>query len=253
MPLYFLITALLYGCVGFGGGSAYSALLVLGDTDYRAIPVIALVCNLIVVTGGVWHFYRKGHLALRALLPWTAASVPASFAGALLPVPETVFTGLLGAALSVSALPLFCPDPAPVSSSEPGPVRVQTGAWPILIGTMTGFIAGVTGIGGGIFLAPVLHILRWGNPKRIAGACAFFIFVNSLAGLAGQALKARDTDFVGLISPFWLLFPAVLIGGQVGAWMGSSIIRASLVKKGTGLVVLYAAVRLLMEFFALVS
>lgn len=256
MAVFFFLTALIYGSVGFGGGSTYTALLALGGTDYRAIPTLSLVCNLIVVSSGVWHFYRKDHVHLRTLLPWIIPSIPASFVGALLPIPEVVFTGLLGAALSMCALRLLWPAPCstPPAESKSDPPRARPlGALPALIGTATGFIAGMTGIGGGIFLAPILHIFRWAAPKRIAGACAVFIFVNSLAGLAGQALKAHDADFLDFVGPYWPLFPAVLLGGQIGAWIGSSTLPSGFVKKCTGAVVLYAAVRLLIKFFDLVS
>ena len=102
----FLITALLYASVGFGGGSTYNALLVLSGADYRVMPLIALVCNVIVVCGGIWRFARTGDLSARRLLPFLAASVPAAWIGGRTPISETFFVGLLGGALLLSGIRL---------------------------------------------------------------------------------------------------------------------------------------------------
>ena len=118
---------------------------------------------------------------------------------------------------------------------------------PVIFGTSLGLLAGITGIGGGIFLAPVLHFMRWGNAKQIAGACAFFILVNSLAGLTGQALKIENTDVFSAFSPYWILLPAVLVGGQIGSWLGAVQINMSMVKKMTALLILYVSIRLIMK------
>ena len=122
---------------------------------------------------------------------------------------------------------------------------------PVIFGTSLGLLAGITGIGGGIFLAPVLHFMRWGNAKQIAGACAFFILVNSLAGLIGQSLKIEDIALFSALSPYWILLPAVLIGGQIGSWLGAVQINMSMVKKMTALLILYVSVRLIMKFISM--
>ena len=114
-----------------------------------------------------------------------------------------------------------------------------------------GVLAGITGIGGGIFLAPILHFMRWGNAKQIAGACAFFILVNSLAGLIGQSIKIDNTDVFSALLPYWILLPAVIIGGQIGSWLGAVQINILMVKKMTGLLILYVSARLIMKFTGL--
>ena len=245
LAFLFLMTALLYACIGFGGGSTYNALLVLGDTDYQLIPIISLMCNIVVVSGGVWHFSREGHIRLPRIAPWIVFSVPASFAGGLIPVPEVIFTGVLGFALLLSGLRLLWPEKQ--DPSFPNPKAPQHRSMPAIFGTSLGLLAGITGIGGGIFLAPVLHFMRWGNAKQIAGACAFFILVNSLAGLTGQALKIENTDVFSALSPYWILLPAVLVGGQVGSWLGAVQINMSMVKKMTALLILYVSIRLIMK------
>lgn len=246
LAFLFFMTALLYACIGFGGGSTYNALLVLGDTDYQLIPIISLICNIVVVSGGVWHFSKEGHIRLPRIAPWIVFSVPASFAGGLIPVPEVIFTGVLGFALLLSGVRLLWPERE--DPSFPNPKAPQHRFMPAIFGTLLGLLAGITGIGGGIFLAPVLHFIRWGDAKQIAGACAFFILVNSLAGLTGQALKIENTDVFSALSPYWILLPAVLVGGQIGSWLGAVQINMSMVKKMTALLILYVSIRLIMKF-----
>lgn len=246
LAFLFFMTALLYACIGFGGGSTYNALLVLGDTDYQLIPIISLICNIVVVSGGVWHFSRERHIRLSRIAPWIVFSVPASFVGGLIPVPEVIFTGVLGFALLLSGIRLLWPEKE--DPSFPNFKAPQHSFMPAIFGTLLGLMAGITGIGGGIFLAPVLHFMRWGNAKQIAGACAFFILVNSLAGLTGQALKIENTDVFSALSPYWILLPAVLVGGQIGSWLGSSRINVGTVKKMTAILILYVSARLIWRF-----
>lgn len=245
----FFITALLYASVGFGGGSTYNALLVLHDADYRLIPSIALVCNIIVVSGGVWRFARAGHLPFRRLAPFIIASVPAAWFGGRIPVSETVFIGALGFALLASGLRLAF-EREPKTSS--GDVRNTSPALAFAIGGALGFLAGLVGIGGGIFLAPVLYLIRWDRPRAIAGACSFFILVNSLSGLAGQLMKLGDLGALGAFAGFWPLFPAVLIGGQIGSRLGSAGLRPITVKRMTAVLILYVAARLLFRWAQIV-
>lgn len=238
----FFVTALLYASVGFGGGSTYNALLVLHDADYRLIPSIALVCNIIVVAGGVWRFSRASHLPFRRLAPFIMASVPAAWIGGRIPVSETVFIGALGFALLASGLRLaFEKEP----EIGPGDIKPAPPALAFAVGAALGFLAGLVGIGGGIFLAPVLYFLRWDRPRAIAGACSFFILFNSLAGLAGQLMKLGDLGALGAFADYWPLFPAVLIGGQIGSRLGSAGLRPVTVKRMTAVLIFYVAVRLL--------
>lgn len=251
LPLAFFATALLYGSVGFGGGSTYNTLLVLANADYRAIPFISLICNIIVVSGGVWHFRRERHLRITPMIPWIICSVVASFIGGLIALPEVFFVGLLGAALLLSGVKLLWPEKAYAEVYPEGAIS-QHKFIPPVMGTSLGLLAGLTGIGGGIFLAPVLHFLRWGDAKQIAGSCSLFILVNSLAGLAGHAVKLTESGALSSFNAYWTVLPAVLIGGQLGTWLGASHINAKVVKKITAIVVLYVAVRLLIKFAGMI-
>jgi uncharacterized protein len=243
----FFVTALLYGAAGFGGGSTYNALLVLAGTDYRAVPVVALACNILVVTVGSWRFARSGHVDLRRIWPLFLLSIPCAWLGGRLAVAEAVFVGLLAASLLAAGLLMLwqprwereVPAPAPDRSRWLEPVA----------GGALGFLAGIVGIGGGIFLAPLLYLLRWGPPKAIAGTCAVFILANSLAGLAGQLAKGSGGAGAEALASHWPLFPAVLIGGLIGSTLGSGRLDSKYVRILTALLILYVAVRLSIRFY----
>ena len=186
LPGAFFLTALLYAMAGFGGGSTYTALLVLAGTDFRAVPVISLLCNVVVVTLGAAAFARAGHFDWRRSWPLFVLSIPLAFAGGQLKVGETLFLGLLALSLLCAGLTmLWQPYWQRSNPHAEGPRRIGL-VEPIGAGLL-GFAAGVVGIGGGIFLAPLLYVRQWGGPKAIAATSAMFILVNSLAGLVGQA------------------------------------------------------------------
>lgn len=242
LAFLFLVTSFLYACVGFGGGSTYNTLLVVAGTDYTVLPVIALLCNIIVVSGGVFYFARAGHLHVSTALRWIPFSVPAAFLGGYITVSELVFTALLGVGLLFSSLRMLWPESEKVNKYY-RPVSFPARA---ILSAGLGFLAGMTGIGGGIFLSPVLHLWRVDNPKRIAALCSLFILVNSVAGIIGQCLKLSiQGDIIPIISSYWMLFPAVLIGGQLGSLTGSSYIEMSRIRLFTGILILYVAIRLL--------
>jgi len=248
----FLVTALLYASVGFGGGSTYNALLVMSGADYRVLPAIALVCNVIVVSGGVWRFSRTGDLSLKRLMPFLAASVPAAWIGGRIPVSETLFIGLLGGALLLSGLHLAFQRNA--DAETPGD-PTQSRKRPILaagVGGAIGLLSGIVGIGGGIFLAPVLYFMRWGRPRQIAAASSLFILVNSLSGLTGQLMKLQDMALLALAAPYWPLPIAVLIGGQAGSWLAGYKLDPALIRRLTALLILYVAARLLWRWIGMI-
>ncbi len=251
LPLSFFITAALYASVGFAGGSTYNALLVLAGTDYRILPTIALFCNLIVACGGTYRFARAGHVEIVRIVPWIVTSVPAAWLGGYLHVSETVFVGLLGLSLLAAGLKMFFKKSDEIVLEKSSAYKWKPLA--PLIGMTLGLLAGLVGIGGGIFLAPVLHLLRWDNAKKIAAMCSVFILVNSIAGLAGQAMKLSDTQLLADITPYWILFPAVLIGGQIGSYMGVVRLNPDMLRILTALLILYVSGRLLLRWYGMVS
>lgn len=249
LALSFFVTAALYAAVGFGGGSTYNALLVLAETDYRILPSIALICNLIVVSGGTYRFARGGYVDLKRIAPWVVTSVPAAWLGGYLKISETLFVGLLGFSLLAAGLRMLWPEKAKhdVSKSTINQVRFL----PSAMGASLGLLAGLVGIGGGIFLAPILHLLRWDDAKKIAATCSVFILANSIAGLAGQIMKIGDTAFSGHIAEYWLVFPAVLIGGQIGSYVGAQRLNPNMLRFLTAFLILYVAVRLLWRWWGI--
>ncbi|WP_323760443.1 sulfite exporter TauE/SafE family protein [Maricaulis sp.] len=236
----FALTAMAYAMVGFGGGSTYTALLVLADTDYRILPAISLACNITVVGGSVVQYARARLIPWQRLWPLIACSVPAAWLGGMLDIPERLFVTLLGLALLASALALIVRRPDPAAS----PPRLMRGLTPALGGGI-GLLAGLVGIGGGIFLAPLLYLLRWDGAKAIAASAATFILANSLAGLAGQAQRIVSSGDLAQLTAYWPLLPAVLIGGQIGAWFGRTRASDTWLVRLTAALVFAVALRLL--------
>lgn len=240
MTLLFFIIALVYSAVGFGGGSSYIAALALFDYPYESIPVIALICNLIVVSGGIYHFRNKGHFKWFLFWPFAVSSIPMAFIGGRIPVSKEFFLILLGACLIVIAVRLFFINRTIKDYSE---YRLPKTSLAIILGAILGLLAGLVGIGGGIFLAPVLLHLRWGLPKQIAATAALFILLNSLSGLAGQFVKG--TSMIDL-QDYWPLFLSVFVGGQIGSRIGSGpVLSHRMIKDLTALLVLFVSLRIL--------
>ncbi len=240
--LAFIAVAFLYASVGFGGGSSYTAILIESGLYWELVPPLSLVCNLVVVSGGVYHFARAGHLQLRFAAPLLATSVPAAFLAGYIRLDESVFLQFLGIALFISGtLMLLDRQWSRARASAP-----QTGcAVRLGLGLILGGLAGITGIGGGIYLAPVLHLLRLAEAKTVAATCSLFILVNSLAGLAGQLAKLGQSAAELFNVSFVALPLAVLIGGQLGSRAGARRLNASMIRRLTGLVILVVSIRLL--------
>jgi uncharacterized membrane protein YfcA len=240
--LAFIAAAFLYASVGFGGGSTYTAILIESGLHWELVPPVSLVCNLVVVSGGVYHFAKAGHLNLRFAAPLVATSVPAAFYGGYLRLDESSFLQILGIALLISGLLMLLDRRWREGSTS---VRRGSTAIGLGLGLVLGGLAGITGIGGGIYLAPVLHLFRLAEAKTVAATCSLFILVNSLAGLAGQLAKLGESAGELLNVEYLVLPLAVLIGGQVGSRAGANWFQASHIRRLTGLVIIVVSVRLL--------
>jgi uncharacterized membrane protein YfcA len=236
----FFVTALLYASVGFGGGSTYLALLALSGLDYRLLPLIALACNIVVVTGGSIRFARAGVTPWRKALPTVLLGAPASFFGGLTPIREATFLTMLGAGLVLTSLTMLIPVRENAAGS---PTRAAR--WMPLAAAPLGYFAGLVGIGGGIFLAPLLHLARWHAPRGIAATASLFILVNSLFGLAGQLAKNGPGLFGAAIEAGLPLLIAVVIGGQIGSLMAVRLLPPEWIRRLTALLVLVVGLRLL--------
>ncbi len=238
----FFVTALLYASVGFGGGSTYTALLVLTGANYLIIPVISLVCNILVVSGNSWRYYRAGFVKWARVWPFLVLSVPMAWIGGRIHVPKTIFIGLLALALFFAGLALlFKTEP---KSDVRTPISLPISA---LVGGGLGLLSGIVGIGGGIFLAPILHKMDWSKAKEIAALCSLFILVNSVSGLTGQLIKLGGVQQLELTRPYWLLIPMVLIGGYIGNHMSMKLFSEKTVRKMTAILILFVAFRLLWQ------
>ncbi len=249
IAVLFLLIATAYASVGFGGGSSYNALLVLSGMDFHAIPAIALSCNILVVSGGVYHFSKAGHLDFRVLMPFVILSVPMAWLGGHLQVSEHAFIGILGLALLATSMQMAwnaLHTPVRRSEREFKPWLIGLPA-----GGFIGLVAGVAGIGGGIFLAPLLYLVGWAHPRKIAALSSGFILVNSIAGLAGQLTKPGLLSPAGQWLASWPLFLAVIAGGQIGSRLGTRVLPETWVHRLTALLVFYVAVRLLLKWVEL--
>jgi uncharacterized membrane protein YfcA len=238
LALLFGLVALIYASVGFGGGSSYTAILTLTGIEPRLIPVISLCCNIVVVTGGTIRFWRAGLIDWRAVLPLLAVSAPLAFLGGLTPLKEATFLLILGATLLVSTVALLLPQERLPEVKLPLPATLA-------LSGLVGLLAGFSGIGGGIFMAPVLHLIRWADAKRIAAFASLYILANSITGLGGQLLKGGAVTEAS--AAYWPLLLAVFIGGQIGSHMGIRLFSPVLLRRMTALLVGYAAIRLLLQ------
>lgn len=241
LPLAFFLIALLYATVGFGGGSSYLAMLAIAEVPFDLMPKISLICNLIVVAGGCWHYYRNGNFNKKLVLPFVFSSVPLAFFGGLYPIKERTFMLLLSGSLVLAGVRLlFVPA---VKESEVGP---PSNTVAVIVGAVLGLLAGLVGLGGGIFLSPLMLNMKWGHPKEVAATASAFIFLNSLAGLAGQLMKGVPANVI----EYWPLFIAVVIGGQLGSWIGNhKKVSHALVQRGTALLILFISSRLVYKLF----
>ena len=239
LPALFFLIAALYATVGFGGGSSYLAVLALAGLSHTAIPQTALVCNLIVSAGGVWHFGRAGHLKWSRVLPLVVLSVPMAYLGGKTPVSREIFFLLLGGSLFVAGTRMFLPLARGGGVCSAMSTR---GTWllGLPLGAILGFLAGLVGIGGGIFLAPILILTGWADARATAATSAVFILVNSASGLAGQVAKGVHLGM--MLIP---LAAAVLIGGQIGSRLGSYGLPVVVLQRLIGVLILFVSVRIL--------
>lgn len=241
--LVFFVIAVFYASVGLGGGSSYLAILSLAGVPYAVFPSIALCCNLVVTMQGTIQYMRKGLVRLRILLPWCLSSIPLAFLGGRITVSENTFAGLLPLVLSLAGIALLIPTRAAAVEA-----RTRSTAWAggLVLGGSLGLLAGIVGIGGGIFLSPVMNLLRWAEPRQIAATACIFIFLNSLAGLAGQLSKSALS--LAELKPYALLPLVVLVGGLLGNHFGAQVMSQALVRRLTGILVLVVAARMWLHY-----
>ena len=244
LSILFFVTAILYASVGFGGGSTYLALLLIWEVPYYIFPVIALVCNIFVVSGNSFNYIKAGNLNLKLLLPYLIGSIPLAFIGGSLHIEKNLFEFFLFLVLAFAGIMLLInfksyDDEDKTYKNIPIFISVP-------IGGVLGFASGVVGIGGGIFLSPILFLIKAGKPKHIVTAASLFILINSISGVTGQLTKnAVFND----LSNYWYLFLAVIIGGQVGNFLNLKIFPTRMLALVTSGLVLFVAIRMAYKLF----
>jgi uncharacterized membrane protein YfcA len=239
LSIFFFITAIFYSSVGFGGGSTYLVLMLIWDIPYYIFPIIALICNIIVVSGNSINYVRTGNLNLKLLTPYLMGSIPFAFFGASISITKELFEILLFVILIIAGIFLL------IESKSFNNDQIKINSIPkiisLLIGSIIGFTSGIIGIGGGIFLSPILFLMKAGYPKQIATTASLFILINSIFGVAGQLTK--DIVFDEFLN-FWPLFIAVLIGGQIGNFLNIKFLSGKTLAIITSLLVIFVAIRM---------
>ena len=239
LSILFFVTATLYSSVGFGGGSTYLALLLLWDVPYYIFPAIALLCNIFVVSGNCFNYIRAGNLNLKLLVPYLVGSVPLAFIGGSLQIDKGLFEILLFLVLSTAGiLLLFKFKSYDVIESDYKKIPFIIS---LFIGSLLGFISGIVGLGGGIFLSPILFLLRAGKPQHIVTTASVFILINSVSGIIGQLTK---NAVFNEISNYWVLLLAVIIGGQLGNFLNLKVFSTKILALLTAVLVIFVAIRI---------
>ena len=244
LTILFFITAILYSSVGFGGGSTYLDLLLIWELPYYIFPIIALICNIIVVSGNSFNYIRAGNYNFKLLTPFLLGSIPFAFIGGTLVINKELFEILLFLVLTLASLLLFLNN----KSYEKKDITIQKIGYltSLIIGSTLGLVSGIIGIGGGIFLSPILFLLKAELPKKIVTTTSLFILTNSFSGILGQLTKEIVFEEIIL---YWPLFLCVLIGGNIGNYLNLKIFSNRLLAIITSLLVMFVALRMGLKIF----
>jgi len=230
-----LAMAILYASVGHGGASGYIAIMALFSLAPDAFKPTALVLNILVSAIATFYFSRAGHFSWPLFWPFAATSIPFSFLGGYLRLPTHVYQPLVGIVLLASAYRLF-----PRKDPEAAEVLRPSIAAALIVGAVLGFLSGLTGVGGGIFLSPLLLLLGWARIKEVSAVSSLFILVNSVAGLLGHVGSLQTMPrYVPILAVF------ALAGGVTGSFLGSSRIPAPGIVRALSVVLVIAGFKLL--------
>ena len=244
LSILFFITAILYSSVGFGGGSTYLALLLIWEIPYYIFPVIALLCNIIVVSGNSFNYIRAGNYNFKLLYPFLIGSIPFAFFGGTLKIEKDIFEILLFFVLLIAGLLLLSNNKT--YKNDEMKIKKINFLISLSIGSMLGLISGIVGIGGGIFLSPILFLLKAERPRVIALTASLFILINSISGVLGQFSKENVID--DLVN-YWPLFLSVLLGGLIGNYLNLKIFSNRALTIMTSSLVIFVSVRMGFKIF----
>ena len=235
IAICFFIIAVLYASVGFGGGSSYIAILLLASFAIPDIRLTALICNIIVVTGSCIHYIRAGMIPWKKVLPIIIFSVPFAFLGGMIELETSMYKIVASVLLILASILMFIQVDTSTSKKDV-PNTALSG-----LGGGIGFVSGAIGIGGGIFLSPILHLIKWQTAKIISATASFFILINSLAGIAGQLTNDISIDWDALR----VLGVCVLVGGQVGNYLNLKVLDQGKVRLFTAFLIGAIGIRIL--------
>ena len=245
LSILFFVTALIYSSIGFGGGSTYLAILLIWGVPYTIFPIIALVCNIIVVSGNSINFIRSKNVNINLLFPYLIGSIPFAFIGGSITIEKSLFEILLFCVLLVAGIFLL------IESKSFSEEKIKINQIPklisISIGSIIGFMSGIVGIGGGIFLSPLLFLMKAGYPRHITSSASLFILINSIFGIAGQLTKDQILDQVII---YWPLFLSVLVGGQIGSVLNIKFLPNKILALLTSFLVIFVAIRIGIKLIA---
>ena len=244
LSIFFFITAILYSSVGFGGGSTYLALLLIWDIPYYIFPVIALICNIIVVTGNSINYVKAGNHNFKLLIPFLIGSIPLAYIGGTLMIKKEIFEILLFLVLSIAGFLLLINNKS--YEEKVFILRKLNFFIALIIGSVLGLISGIVGIGGGIFLSPILFLLKADKPKNIVTTASLFILINSVSGILGQLTKQT---VINEIMFYWPLFVSVLIGGLIGNYLNLKTFSNKILALITSILVIFVAIRMAFKIF----
>lgn len=236
LPVAFFIVAFAYSSVGLAGGSSYTALMLILGMSTTTIPIVSLTLNLFVSSIGSFNFIRHKHLNLKLLLPFIATSIPMAYVGGMLHLPKEIFFWILFISLLFVILRIYFwrSTSLHLNLDNSGKLIVS-----LFAGSILGFVAGTVGIGGGIYLVPLIIILGLGTQKEAAATGIVFIWLNSLSGLISR-LQYNSID----LTPYLPLIVAVLLGGYLGSHMGASRFSPRIMEKILGTIILLAVILL---------
>ena len=244
LSILFFITAILYSSVGFGGGSTYLALLLIWDIPYFIFPIIALLCNIIVVSGNSFNYIRAGNHNFKLLLPFLIGSVPLAFLGGTLKIEKDIFEILLFFVLAIAGFLLLINNKSYENNNSI--IKRLSFIISLIIGSVLGLISGIVGIGGGIFLSPILFLLKAEKPKIIVTTASLFILINSISGILGQLTKE---NILTELSNYIPLFICVFIGGLLGNYLNLKIFTSRVLAIITSLLVIFVSIRMGIKIF----
>jgi uncharacterized protein len=241
IPVIFAIfvVAVLYSSVGHGGASGYLAVMAFFAIAPEITKPTALILNLFVAMIAFVQFYRAGNFDWKIFLPFAIGSIPMAFVGGMINLPTAIYKIILGIALISAAVRLA------INLKSDNEIKTPEIWVCLLIGAILGFVSGLIGIGGGIFLTPILLLMNWSETKKAAGISALFIWVNSFSGLLGNWLLGKDSNILNLPTTVWFLIATAIIGGVFGSTLGSYRFNSQNLRRVLALGLIIAGIKLI--------